>query len=633
MPTVEPGDGAPLLSSMPRTPLLLHTLFDRCGQLQPHNLFVERTHAAADANNHHHHAFPYHAVTMAQHAQQARVLAGALARAGVAVGDRVGTFCWNSNRHLLLYHAVPCMRAVLHPLNIRLGGADLDYIIRDAHDVILVADHDLLPRLAAMSAAGLASLRCGVVVCGAVRPNLASPNDVPAPPPPPPSPPVDWVATSAAAAELARKLPTGARVVDWAEFMAAAAPPRNQTNPFAAGWPEDLDEHEACGLCYTSGTTGRPKAVAYSHRSTYLHTLAAVAPDSHNLSGADTLLPVVPFFHANGWGLPHEALMLGARLLNHGAFNDADTVLAMAADWGATFSAAVPTVWQAIRQRLAAAPARYVGKIKLARVICGGTAPPNEMMRWFKQHWDVPFAQGWGMTETSPLGTTALPVARHADLALSEEAAFENVQIAGTPPGGVELRVVDSEDFSRALPRDGVAQGELLVRGPWVACSYFYGSEGGGSFVQPGGWLATGDVASIDPTGRLLIRDRSKDVIKTGGEWISSKDLENAVAEVAGVAQCAVVAQPHPRWDERPVAVLVLDDCHDPAPRLPVTLAAVREHCAATFAKFQLPDDLVVWDALPLTGTGKVSKKDIRAKLKAQGYVLPELRPAPAARL
>ena len=611
-----------MLSSMPRTPLLLHTLFERCGQLQPQNLFIERTCAAADDEEG---SFSYHGVTMATHTRQARVLAGALAAAGVTRGTRVATFCWNSNRHLLLYHAVPCMRACLHPLNIRLGGSDLDYIVRDAADAIVVVDHDLLPRLAAMSAEGLAPLRCGIVVCGAVRPNMASVDDVPAPPPPPPSPPIDWVSTNAAAAELARKLPAGARVMDWDAFMARGAV---MDNPFAAGWPEELDEHEACGLCYTSGTTGRPKAVAYSHRSTFMMTLAAPAPDNHNLSGSDTLLPVVPFFHANGWGLPHEALMLGARLLNHGAFNDADTVLAMAADWGATFSAAVPTVWQAIRQRLAAAPEHFHGKIKLRRVICGGTAPPNEMMKWFKKHWDVQFAQGWGMTETSPLGTTALPVSRYADLALSEDGAFENVQVAGTPAAAVELRIVDSEDLSRPLPCDGVAQGELLVRGPWVACTYFFGSEAGGTFVQPGGWLATGDIASIDALGRLLIRDRSKDVIKTGGEWISSKDLENAVAEVPGVAQCAVVAQPHPKWDERPVVLLVLAD-----PARPVTLAAVRAHCAATFAKFQLPDDLVVWDALPLTGTGKVSKKDIRDKLKEIGYVLPDLRTVPPARL
>lgn len=270
--------------------------------------------------------------------------------------------------------------------------------------------------------------------------------------------------------------------------------------------------------------------------------------DEHNLGGADVVLPVVPYFHANGWGIPHLALMLGARVLHNSRFTDADTILQMAVDHGATYSAAVPAIWQTARQALEAHPERYKGPngLRLQSIVCGGSAPPPEMMSWYKREYGVTFTQGWGMTETSPMGTNGKPVSKFEHIGWTEAEQFRNVAVAGIPAAGIEAKIVDSNDFTKAVPHDGVAFGELLVRGPWVTSGY-YNARKPEAFVQ-GGWLATGDVASIDTGGNVIIRDRSKDVIKSGGEWISSIDLEKHIMAMQSFAAVAVVAVPHPKY-------------------------------------------------------------------------------------
>jgi len=273
---------------------------------------------------------------------------------------------------------------------------------------------------------------------------------------------------------------------------------------------------------------------------------------------------------------------------------------------------------------LKANPDKYKGSggLRIEHIMCGGSAPAPGMMAWYKQEYDVTFTQGWGMTEMSPMGSNGKPLAQFVDIAKTAEARFKNVAVAGLISAGVEARIVDVDDFAKRLPHDGTAQGELLVRGPWVTTRY-YRIQKPEAFVEPGGWLATGDIASIDPRGNLIIRDRSKDVIKSGGEWISSIDLEKHLVGLGCFAAVAVVAQPHPKWDERPVVVGTLTAG---AAAADAATQRVRDFCAPSFAKYELPDDVLIWDDLPMTGTGKIDKKQIRTMLKDQGYRLPDLR-------
>jgi fatty-acyl-CoA synthase len=491
------------------------------------------------------------------------------------------------------------MGAVLHPLNIRLGPKELHFIIQDAADCVCIVDQDLLPQFAAISKEGLSPLTKGVIICGPIEGDTAP----------------HWKTTAAAAA-LRNKL--GAiPLLDYDEFVATA--------PAGAKyeWPLDVDENQACGMCYTSGTTGNPKGVAYSNRSQFCMTLAMPAKDNHNVSGADVILPIVPYFHANGWGLPHLALTLGARMLHNGRFTDASTVLQIASDQAATYAAAVPAVWQTVRAALEENASKYKGHFVVEQVLCGGSAPSAEMMKWYLDEWGVRFAQGWGMTETAPLGSTGRGTTTFAHSQMTEAEQFGNVAMAGVPAAGIELRIVDPDDFSKEMPQDGIASGELLCRGPWVTSRYYNRDDEKARASFYNGWLATGDIASIK-NGSLIIRDRSKDVIKSGGEWISSIDLENHIVALPYFSQVSVVAQPHPKWDERPVVIVILNT----AVALPSgsLLEAVRAHCATNFAKYELPDEVLVWQELPVTGTGKISKKDIRLKLTQQGYVLPDLR-------
>ena len=545
--------------TMQRTPLLMSRLLDRGAWLAPDEEVVTLTADGA------------HRQTYADTRRRAGQLANGLLDLGIAFGDRVASFMWNGWRHLELYQAVPSIGAVLHTLNVRLGASDLEYIVNHARDRIVFLDADLLPILEPLAPA----LPCveRFVVCG--------------------EPGADRWETS---------LPNA---VDYEDFIGGYGD--------AIEWPE-FDENAPLGLCYTSGTTGNPKGVMYTHRSTYLHTMAEAMTDTLGLGAADCVCPVVPMFHAMGWGLPFAAAMLGAKQVMPHRFTTPAPLTGLLASEGVTISAGVPTIWQGVRALLESEPDRH-DLSALDRLVCGGSAPPLSLIRWYWDVHRVEMIQAWGMTETNPLGTVSRRIAKRSHLALDEDARFANVAKAGLPSPGLEMEIVD-EDF-RPVPHDGQSLGELLMRGPWV-CSEYYQDPQPDKFRD--GWLVTGDVAAIDPEKYLIIADRSKDLVKSGGESISSVDLDNHIVGLEGATQAAVVAQPHPKWDERPVALVV------PSPGADLTEARVLEHCAERFAKWQLPDDVLFRDALPLTATGKLDKKAIRAALEEEGYRLPDLR-------
>ena len=478
---------------------------------------------------------------------------------------------WNGSRHLEAYHASAGMGAVLHTINIRLSVNDLEYIINHAEDRLIIVDADLIPVLEQLDGR-IPSVERIVV---AAEPGFE-----------------DW----------STKLPNP---VDYEEFI--------EGKPTAYEWPE-IDEYSPLGLCYTSGTTGNPKGVEYEHRSQFMHTFAQSLTDSMNLSGTDCVCGIVPMFHAMGWGIPWAALMLGCKQVLPHRFMDPDRLCQLIANEKVTLSAGVPTIWQGLKATIEANPGKY-DLSNLERVTCGGSAPPSSLIRWYWDELGVEMIQGWGLTETSPLGTLSRRVMKHSQRNSTEDERFENVSKAGLPMPGVELDIFD-EDFNR-LPHDGQSVGEILIRGPWICSEYFQNP-------QPekfhGDWLITGDVGKIDQDEYLIISDRSKDLVKSGGEWISSVDLENHIVSLDGVAQACVVAQPHPKWGERPVAVLLLNE--DRA----IELDEVHEHCSSAFAKWQLPDDVLIVDEIPLTSTGKMDKKRVRAHLESEGYRLPDLR-------
>lgn len=550
-------------STMQSPPLLLHRLLDRGPRLQSNNLIITKVENG------------YHSITYKQHMTQTYRLASALHKWGIRPGDMVATYAWNTGRHLQMYHAVPCMGAVLHTLNIRLSSEELIYIINDAADKIILIDSVLLPQLEKIPPSKIPSVKA-FIVCG----NNEKTGG--------------WTST----------LPN---TIDYDDFLA-------QGSAFFQ-WPDDLDENSAMGLCYTSGTTGRPKGVAYSQRSTYLHTMALGMTDTFNLSGTDTILSIVPMFHVMSWGLPFLALMLGSRIVQCNRFNN---FLDMFLDNGVTFSAGVPTIWQMIRKTLTANP-EISRNLKLERLACGGSAPPIEMMKWYWDTYKIEFCQGWGMTETNPLGTVSRQVMKYEHLSMSPEEKFANVIKCGVIIPGLEMQIRNSDNLNERVKEDGITSGELVVRGPWITGKYWK-NRSPKSFHK--GWLLTGDVANIDKGGYMQITDRSKDVIKSGGEWISSIDLENNIVSLSGISMACCVSVPHPKWDERPV-VIVTASGTDPVPHL----SEIHAHLLkGRWAKFQLPDEVLVWKEIPVTSTGKMNKKVVREMLKKQGYILPSLR-------
>ena len=545
--------------AMQHTPLLMSNILDRGAQVAPNEEIVTLTENGVRRQ------------TYKQSRDRSHQLAHALAGAGIKVGDRVGTFMWNGSRHLEAYHACAGMGAVLHTLNVRLSEKDLEYIVNHAEDQIIIVDADVLPLLENLKAK-IPTVRKVIV------------------------------ATEEGFEGWSTELPDA---VDYEAFIAG--------HPTTYEWPQ-IDENSPMGLCYTSGTTGNPKGVEYEHRSQYLHTLTQCMTDSMGLTGTDTVCGIVPMFHAMGWGIPWSALMLGCKQVMPHRFMDPARLLDLMVSEKVTLSAGVPTILQGVKGLYEANPDSY-DLSSLSRLTCGGSSPPPSLIRWFWDELGVEMIQGWGMTETSPLATLSRRVMKRSQLSIGEDQQFENVAKAGLLMPGLELDIFD-EEFNR-LPHDGEAVGEILVRGPWI-CSEYFNNPQPDKFHD--GWLITGDVGKIDPEEYLIIADRSKDLVKSGGEWISSVDLENHIVGVSGVAQACVVAQPHPKWDERPVALVILDAGAEVSPQV------ILQHCESAFAKWQLPDEILFVDSIPLTSTGKMDKKVVRADLESKGYQLPSLR-------
>jgi fatty-acyl-CoA synthase len=489
-----------------------------------------------------------HRTTMGECAGRARRLSSALAERGISDGDRVATLLWNQPEHLELYFAVPLMGAVIHTLNPRLHRDELGFIVDDAEDRAIVVDESLLEVFESFRSAGEFD---HVIV-------VSHSNSV----------------------------PDGC--LDYESLISDAEPMR---------WPE-LDERRAAAMCYTSGTTGRPKGVVYSHRSLVLHSLVAALPDQLGVSSRDTILPVVPMFHANAWGLPYTAAFAGAKLVLPGPRLDQVSVLDLLADEAVTMTAGVPTVWMAVLQALDAEPERW-DLHALQRLIVGGSAAPPSMLEGFDRH-GLTVVHAWGMTETSPLGSVCrLPI----DLdEAPPEARYDYRSRQGTACPFVEIRA--RGDDGELIDWDDQAMGELEVRGPWVAAGYHRG-QGADKFTDDG-WFQTGDVVKINSRGCIRICDRSKDLVKSGGEWISSVDLENLLMAHPAVAEAAVIAISDERWGERPLAVIVLRDGESASPD------DLREHLGGQYAKWQLPERFEFIEAIPRTATGKFKKTDLR---------------------
>lgn len=496
--------------------------------------------------------------------RRARALAKGLLDAGLAPGDRVATLMWNHHAHLEVYFGVPMAGGVYHTLNLRLSPEDLCYIVQDAGDRYLVIDDVLLPLLAKFGDR-LPFERVFVV---------------------------RW--TSAELPSLGDGL-----LVDYASLLGDAAP---------SDWtPPPADENDAIGMCYTSGTTGRPKGVVYSHRATVLHSLAAALPDSLDLSVRDSLCPVVPMFHVNAWGLPFVATMVGAKQVHPGPHLAPDALLDLYVKERVTVSAGVPTIWMGIMKLVEQHPGKWPLQPGL-RMVVGGSAAPESMIATMDQM-GMTVIHAWGMTETTPLGSVARLRPEHDSLPAAAQLATRAKQ--GYAPPFVDMRIVD--DAGNEVAWDGVHIGELQVRGPWVAAGYHVASGEGDLDAQdkwtPDGWFRTGDVVTIDAQGYMQITDRTKDLVKSGGEWISSVALENALMGHPDIAEAAVVAVPHPKWTERPIAVVVAKDGRTLDP------AALTAYLAERFAKWWLPDGYEVRSEIPRGATGKFLKRKLRDEL------------------
>ena len=508
---------------------------------------------------------PRHRYTFAAAIARSRQLANALDKLGLAQGDRVATIAWNDYRHLEIYYAVSGAGYVCHTINPRLFPEQLVFIINHAEDRWVFTDTMFVPLLEKILPQ-IGNVEGFVVMTDeANMPDTSLPN-----------------------------------AVCYETLLAA------ESSEYE--WPE-LDERTASALCYTSGTTGDPKGVLYDHRSTVLHAYAAPAPDVMNLSSTDCVLPVVPLFHVNAWGIPYSTLMVGAKLVFPGPrMGDGAALFELMDSEDVTMALGVPTVWLALMQYCESEGKRLD---KLRRSLVGGAAVPRSMIEAFRDQHDVEIRQGWGMTEMSPLGTcNSLKAGLES---LSEDEKLDLATKAGRGIFGCELRIVD--DAGRELPWDGAAYGALQVRGPWI-CSDYFKLDGAAGTHTPDGWFDTGDVATIDPQGYMAITDRTKDVIKSGGEWISSIELENTVMGHPAVAEAAVIGVPHPKWTERPLLVVVCAEGQD------ISKEELLAYFDGKVATWWIPNDVAFVDELPHTATGKVKKIELRRQFA--DYAFPE---------
>lgn len=531
---------------MQRVPLTLQMVLERAAALYPSKRVGTKTTAGI------------HRETYAELVERVTRLAAALKELGVKPGDRVATAAWNSYRHLELYLAVPCMGAVLHTLNIRLHPDQLTFIANHAEDQIVFVDASITE--AWQKVGQLETVR-----------------------------EIVWMDDVAGAG-------TAGGGLDYEELIAGASP------DFA--WPK-LDEHDAAAMCYTSGTTGDPKGVVYSHRSSVLHTFATMFAGDIALTERDVCLPIVPQFHANAWGTPYGALMAGSSLAMASRFMDPVSVCTLVAEEGVTVSAAVPTVWFGVLQAIKAGKVDPSTLSTLERIACGGSTVPEALMRGYEEL-GVRIIHAWGMTETSPVGTIA-----SVKSTVPEDQVLRTRLTQGKACPTLKVRVVNDE--GEVQPWDGESMGELQITGPWIAEAYYDpeqpdGRGGLDRFTDDEAgnrWLKTGDVAVIDSEGYVLLIDRKKDLVKSGGEWISTVDLENCLMAHQKVSEAAVIAVRHPIWDERPLACVVAADES-------VTKEELLEHLSEQFAQWQLPDDIVFIDEVPKTGVGKFDKKVLR---------------------
>jgi fatty-acyl-CoA synthase len=541
-----------MLGLMQDRPLLIQQLIDHAARNHGDTEIVSRTVEGG-----------IHRYTYRDAHKRSKQMAEALLALGIKPGDRIGTLAWNGYRHFELYYGISGMGGVCHTINPRLFPEQIGYIVNHAEDQLLFVDLNLLPLVEKLLPA-FKTVRHVVAMTDRAH------------------------------------LPTDCKIPNLLVYEELIA-----DKPGTYEWPE-FDERTASSLCYTSGTTGNPKGVLYSHRSTVLHAYGAALPDTLGISARSVILPVVPMFHVNAWGLPYTAALVGAKMVFPGVALDGASLYELFETEKVTFTAGVPTVWLALLQYLQA------NKLKLSTVkyaVIGGSAAPPAMIQTFDKEYGVEVLHAWGMSEMSPLGSVNHPKAKHADWPEQERFAVRLKQ--GRPPYGVEMKIVD--DSGNELPRDGKAFGDLLVRGPWITSGYFKGE--GGEVLREGGWFPTGDVATLDPDGYMQITDRSKDVIKSGGEWISSIDLENAAMAHPAVAEAAVIGIVHPKWDERPLLII------HRKPDAAVTKQELIDFLAGKVAKWWLPDDVQFVDAIPHTATGKILKTRLREDFK--DYKLP----------